>query len=173
MSALAQKPTVQLLDVNVLATAMATAMAASLTPVVAAILQERDSRHGLRNEIQRVLDKASELDTEVRLLKGVQVQLMGDGSGSSGMLPSLQRESVKTQNDISELKSDMKLVKDSQERMEASIANLTTGQSQARTFMDGGRGIVFFFGVMATLCTVIGCFVAAVIWLYTVHGAPK
>lgn len=166
----------QAIDFNLLATAMATTMATAmgtaLAPLVEALRQDQSYRHKLRNDIQGCVDKNAELDTEVRLLKGVQVQLMGDGSGTSGMLPALQREGTKTQNDVSELRSDMRLVKDTLERMERSMGQLQAGQVKSKTFMDGWRGLGVAIGIIGTCVTIIGGIVAAVVWLYT-HGAVK
>ena len=126
--------------------------------LIKAILEDRNSKHDLRDKVQDVADKTFELDGEVKLIKGVLITLVGNGDGSSGMVPRLERDLKSMGEDMSNLSSDVRALTLTMKSMAEDVHKLATQGEQSRGFMAGWSGAKVALGILATLFSILAFF---------------
>lgn len=146
------------LKLDSLTTAICRGVVEGNRELVAVLLEERNKRHDLREKMQGVADKTYELDSEVKLIKGVIVTLVGNGDGSSGMVPRLERDMKAMGEDISSLASDVKVVTTTVNSMADDLKKLVEQQDKSQGFMASWSGA-------KTALTILGALVGILTFL--------
>jgi hypothetical protein len=158
------------LDLNALSMAICKGVVEGNAPLVTMLSTQGEKRHDLRNSVQENTDKVYALDSEVKLLKGVIVSLVGDGTGSSGMVPRLERDLHTLGSDMSAVKTEMREVRADVSGIRDDIKAIRSAQSEQRSWIDGasGAGAVGKFLIGACIA-VIGGVITVLVWLFG-HG---
>lgn len=128
--------------------------------LVAAFLDERNKRHDLRNDVQNVTDKTHGLDSEIKLIKGVIVTLVGNGDGSSGMVPRLERDLKVVGEDVANLAGDVRAVTATVNGMAGDIKTLLENKEKSQGFMAGWNGAKTAITILGTIVVILGFLVA-------------
>lgn len=149
-------------DLNALSMAICRGVTEGNAPLVQAIVQRADKNHDLRNAVELNAAKVYEHDTEIKLLKGSILSLIGNGDGSTGSVPRLESSMSALRTDVSGLRGDVA-------SMKASLDKLTVGQAEQKSWTDGWKGVGVAIGIITACFTVIGGVVTALVWLFT-HG---
>jgi hypothetical protein len=123
--------------------------------LIRAILADRDVKHALREKVQDVADKSFELDGEVKLIKGVLVTLVGNGDGSSGMVPRLERDLKSMGEDMSNLSSDVRALTLTMTTMAEDVRKLATQGEQSSGFIAGWTGAKTVLTIIGALITIL------------------
>lgn len=145
-------PTIKL---DALQTAVCRGVVEGNKELVAAFLDERIKRHDLRDDLQTVVNKTSELDGEVKLIKGVIVTLVGNGDGSSGMVPRLEKDMKAMGEDIANLASDVRDVTTTVNVMAENIKTLLEKQEKSTGFMAGFNGAKIAVTILGTIVAIL------------------
>lgn len=160
-------------DYEKLAASLCRGIADGNRELVTAIVTAGDKRHELRDTVQQTVDKNWEIDGELKLLKGVMVTLVGDGSGASGLVNRLEKEVHGIGTRVTTLTTEVSGLRGDMERVAESIDILSKAQSKNRSFMDGWKGVGIFLGIVGTCLTIMGSLIAGLIWLFTHGVSPK
>jgi hypothetical protein len=123
--------------------------------LAAAFLAERNDRHDIRNIVQANVSKVYELDGEVKLLKGVMVTLVGDGTGSSGMVPRLERDLKTVGEDVANLASDVREVNGKVDALTDGMRKLVQNSEKSQGFMSGFTGAKVALGIIASIVAIL------------------
>lgn len=123
--------------------------------LVAAFIGERKGRHDLRDVVQANSDKVYQLDAEVKLLKGFMVTLVGNGDGSTGMVPRLEKDMKSMGEDISSLTSDVREVTTALKAMAEDVRSLVEAKEKSQGFMAGFSGAKIALAVISTIVTIL------------------
>jgi hypothetical protein len=176
-----RNPAVKLND---LTNALSEAISKGNISLVNALEDNADRSVTLHSSVQENSKKVGELDTEVKLVKGVIVSLVGSGDGSSGLIPRMEKDMTGVVRDVSGIKSDIQGIKEDISQMlnnnkedrlalivamkEDRAAMMTemiairTSQSRQNTFLDGWKGVGKALGILAAgagiLLTILECF---------------
>lgn len=143
------------LNIDAFQAAVSRAVVEGNRELIAAIVGERTARHDLREKVQGVADKNYELDSEIRLLKGFMVTLVGNGDGSSGMVPRLEKDMKSMGEDIANLASDVRNVTSTVNAMAENVRTLLEKQEKSTGFMAGFTGAKVALSVLAALASIL------------------
>lgn len=164
------------IDLKGLTAAVCAGVVEGNKPLVAALIDVRDKKHDLRERVQDNADKAWEIDGELKLVKGVMVTLVGNGDGSTGMVPRLERDMGSMGNQISEVRNDMAALKAQVQNLSGTLGQinenikaLSAGQAQQKSWTDGWKGVGVAIGIISACLSVVAVMVSAIVWLFT-HG---
>jgi len=149
------------LDLNALTVAVSKGIIDGTANVVAGFATAAEKRHAMQNDLQDSTHKVYELDGEIKLLKGMMISLMGNGDGSSGVVPRLEKDmstlgtdmaSVKAEmrevrSDISSMKDDVKAIRDAQIKQENWSAGVKGGTSVGRWLI--GMAVTVISGIIS------------------------
>ena len=133
---------------NELVAAVCRGVAEGNKDLIAALNGTSSKRHELRDMVQTVVDKNYALDTEVKLLKGWMVTLVGDGSGSSGMVPRMEKDINEMKESVSRLSSDVRT-------MGADLRRLADNTDKNNEFRWGWKGVATAIGIITALIGVL------------------
>lgn len=141
--------------------------------LISQLVNRSDANHDLRGIVQVNIDKTYALDAEVKLLKGMIFSLLGNGDGSTGMVPGIQRNVTDMGGEVAGLKADIGQVKRDISGLDAKIDKMLIAQSEQKSWTDGWKGVAVALGILGTCITIMGTLIAALVWLYThvQHGA--
>jgi hypothetical protein len=146
-----------------LATAVCKGVVEGNAQLIAVLAGEAKLRHDLRNTVDENAHKLWEHDGELKMLKGVIVSLTGNGDGSTGLVPRMEKDLRGVSEDVSTLKGDVRGLKQDVSTIMGDIKAIRHGQSVQKSFMDGWKGVAVALGIVATCITVIGGIVALVL----------
>lgn len=141
-------------------------------PLLKELSSHADKRHDLRNAMDTCANKVHELDSEVRGLKGVIFSLVGQGDGSTGLVPRVESEMKELKEDVATLKSDVGSIMEDIKAIRASQSKQDDLQTKSNSFMDNWKGVGIAIGIMGTCVTIASGVVAALFWLFS-HGGIK
>lgn len=156
-------------DLNALSTAICKGVVEGNAALVANLVAQDAQRHNLRTAVQQNADKVWEIDGELKLVKGVMVSLVGNGDGSSGMVPRLERDLKQMGGDVVLLGAEVRDMRADVSNIGSDIRAIRSSQTEAKSWMDGWRGVGIAVGIIGTCASVVGGIVTALIWLFT-HG---
>jgi hypothetical protein len=106
---------------------------------------------------------------ELKLLKGVIVSLVGSGDGSSGMVPRLEKDLKQMSGGVVLLGAEVRDMRADVNNIGNDIRAIRSSQTEAKSWMDGWRGVGIAVGIIGTCATVIGGIITGIVWLFT-HG---
>jgi hypothetical protein len=141
-----------------------------LSPLLSAIAGNSSKSHDLRNLVQVNTDKMYSLDGEVKLLKGFVVSLMGTGDGSSGSVPSLQKDVRLMGEDMSTLKSDVRDLRGDIRTIGEDLKAIRQAQANQDALTNkASGGLVAGRWLIGTFVTLILMIISTVVYLFS-HG---
>lgn len=156
-------------DLNALSTAICKGVVEGNAALVANLVAQDAQRHNLHDAVQQNADKVWEIDGELKLLKGVIVSLVGSGDGSSGMVPRLEKDLKQMSGDVVLLGAEVRDMRADVNNIGNDIRAIRSSQTEAKSWMDGWRGVGIAVGIIGTCTTVIGGIITGIVWLFT-HG---
>lgn len=146
-------------SMNEFITTLAVTISQENAKAIAALREDKDNRHATANVAQDALDLATVNRTRIESLENKVTAVLGDGTGETGAFAKMSDRQRQAQLDITEVKLDVRIIKDS-------IAKLEAIGEQSKSAMSGGKALVKTLGILATFCTVVGAIVAGIIWVY-------
>ncbi len=150
------------LDLNALSASICRGIVEGNGPLVSAIIAASDKGQEIKAAVAQNSAKNWELDGEVKLIKGVIVALQGNGDGSTGMVPGMQRDMKAIGDQVARLTSAV-------DGMALQVSKLMKGHAEQKSWTDGWKGVGIAIGIMSACLTMVGTLIAAIVWLFT-HG---
>ena len=150
------------LKLDSLTTAICRGVVEGNRELVAVLGEDRNKRHDLRGVVDGQGNKLHELDSEIKLLKGFIFTLMGNGDGSTGMVPRLERDVREMGESISTLATNVATVTvtvqnvaDDVKAVLAEQKKLAAEQDTSKNFMAGWSGAKVALSIVISVMTAV------------------
>jgi hypothetical protein len=95
------------------------------------------------------------------------MSLTGQGDGSTGAVPNMQREIRAMSGDMDALKAQVGMVQNDVAAMSRKLDQVLGQNVTQKAWTDGWKGVGVAIGIMGTCLTVIGSLIGGLVWLFT------